>query len=365
MCVDACHIKNDKNDCTIKSVSLPTHLCIQLYISYEWYYFGDSSIIISRVLFLGDHELKSTSRKHAAVFSFILVPMMLISGCSTGTPTVSIEAPESSATQEPASPPSATPTTPVPTETPLPPTGTSTPTSTYTATPTPTSEPPSILVDQDATCRTGPGLIYDIRAYLSLGAKPVMLGHTEDNMWWMVEEPEFKAACWVSADIVTLQGDLELLPVFTPEPTPTIIPSPTQKAKGVRYFLIALNTGGTVGCGDSLIPVFIGVPSLSGPETDIRAALHSLFKLKVKDFGGLYNPLHNAHLAVQNVTFNETTGDVVVNLSGSIPKPKDECEYHRVRNVLWGTVRSYPGVKSLSIWIGSRHIGDLIAVIDR
>lgn len=193
----------------------------------------------------------------------------------------------------------------------------------------------------------------------------MLLGQSEDNAWWMVEEPEFKAGCWVSAEYVTLEGDLDLLPVFTPEPTPTIIPSPTPKAKGVAYFLIKLNTGGTVGCGDSLIPVFIGVPSLSGPEKDIRAALHSLFKLKVKDFGGLYNPLHNAHLAVNNVTFNKTTGDVVVNLSGSIPKPKDECEYHRVRNVLWETVRSYPGVKSLSMWIGSRHVGDLIAVIDR
>ncbi len=264
----------------------------------------------------------------------------------------------SATTEPPPAPAAATDTPPLPTQT-------HTATQTSTSTPTQTSEPPSLVINQDVACRIGPGVIYAVLGYLSEGDTPDMLGHNHDDSWWSVEEPLFKHECWVSNNFVSARGDLNSLPVFTPHPTPTIIPSPTPKAKGVRYFLIALNTGGTVGCGDSLIPVFIDVPRLSGPATDTRKALHSLFKLKVKDSGGLYNPLHNAHLAVKNVTYNETTGDVVVNLSGSIPKPKDECEYHRVRNVLWETIRSYPGVKSLSIWIGSRHVGDLIAVIDR
>ena len=126
-----------------------------------------------------------------------------------------------------------------------------------------------------------------------------------------------------------------------------------------------MDTGGTVGCGDSLIPIYTGVPSSGDLEKDIHIALHALLKLKVKDFGGYYNPLHNAHLNTSGVTFHKDSGNVVVNLSGSIPKPKDECEYHRVRGVLWETVRQYRDVKGVTFWIGDKLIGDLIAIIDR
>jgi hypothetical protein len=302
---------------------------------------------------------------HISIFFFLL---LIFAGCNTSSPTTIVPVEndhEPSATVEPSPEPSSTPTQPPPTETPPPPTPTITSTSTSTSTPTPTSEPPTIVVNEDTVCRTGPGLIYDIRTYISEGTTPILLGHVKEMDWWSVEEPEFNALCWVSSSVVTVNGVVNSLPEFTPEPTPTIESSPTPVQKGVIYYLVAKDTGGALGCGDTLIPVYTGVPTSGDLEKDIHNSLHALLKLKVKDFGGYYNPLHNAHLNTGDVSFNEGSGNATVNLNGSIPKPEDECEYHRVRGVLWETVRHYRQVKGVTFWIGDKLIGDLIAVIDR
>jgi len=303
--------------------------------------------------------------------SFIILFVALImSGCNTISPTetapVVVDVAPSN-TIEPSPEPTSTPTIPEPTETEVPPTETQTPTSTNTSTSTPTatSEPPVLVVNENTACRTGPGMIYDIRAYINVGAEPILLGRVEENDWWSVEEPDFNSQCWVSSSVVTVSGDFESLPAFTPEPTPTIEPTPTADLKGVTYYLVALNTGGPLGCGDTLIPVYTGIPSSGSREKDIHNSLHALLKLKVKESGGLYNPLYNAHLNTGNIQFNKDSGNVKVNLNGSIPKPKDECEYHRVRGVLWETVRQYKDVTGVTFWIGDKLIGDLIAIIDR
>lgn len=301
-------------------------------------------------------------------FLILAFVLLLISSCSSAT-TEETPAPVDTLapieTVDPTATASPTPVTPSPTATELPPTATSTPTQTPTATPTPTSEPATLVVNQDSTCRMGPGLIYDIRAYLSEGAVPVLLGQDQENAWWSVEEPIHSATCWVSSEVVTVQGDVNSLPIFTPEPTPTIESSPTPEQKGLFYYLVALNTGGPVGCGDSLIPVYVGTKSTGDLEKDIHASLHGLLKLKIKDLDGYYNPLHNAHLSIGDISFNKSSGNVAVHFSGSIPKPKDECEYHRVRGALWETVRHYRDVKNVTFWIGNKLVGDIIAIIDR
>ena len=298
----------------------------------------------------------------------ILFFFLIIAGCNSSTPAqttgVSVTSIATS-TFEPSPTSTTTPLPPSPTTTPLPPTLTHTATSTLTPTPTQTSEPPALVVNEDAACRIGPGLIYNIRAYITEGETPILLGHVQEEDWWFIEEPVFNAQCWLSSKVITVQGDINALPIFTPEPTPTIEPSPTPVQKGVIYYLVAMDTGGSLGCGDSLIPVYTGIPTSGSLEKDIHNSLHALLKLKVKDFGGYYNPLHNAHLSTAGVTFHKDSGNAVVKLSGSIPKPKDECEYHRVRGVLWETVRHYRDVKGVTFWIGDKLIGDLIAIIDR
>lgn len=298
----------------------------------------------------------------------ILFFFLIIAGCNSSTPaqpTGVAAASIATSTFEPSPTSTVTPLPPSPTTTLLPPTLTHTATSTLTSTPTQTSEPAALAVNEDAACRIGPGLIYDIRAYIAEGVTPILLGHVQEEDWWYVEEPVFNAQCWLSSEVITVQGDINSLPIFTPEPTPTIEPSPTPIQKGVIYYLVAMDTGGSLGCGDSLIPIYTGVPTSGDLEKDIHNSLHALLKLKVKDLGGYYNPLHNAHLSTAGVTFHKDSGNAVVKLSGSIPKPKDECEYHRVRGVLWETVRHYRDVKGVTFWIGDKLIGDLIAIIDR
>lgn len=191
------------------------------------------SIIIFQVYNRGGLELTSINIKLVFVSLGILLVLLFASACGS-EPAQIAETAEPSATPVATDTPTNTPQPPTPTKTEPPPTATRTPTPTSTLTTTPTSQPPAIVVDQNVICRTGPGLIYDIRAYLAQGAEPMLLGQTEDNTWLMVEEPEFKAACWVSSEYVILEGDADLLPIFTPEPTPTPIPSPTPKLKGMR-----------------------------------------------------------------------------------------------------------------------------------
>ena len=221
------------------------------------------------------------------------------------------------------------------------------------------------MIEQNVTCRTGPGLAYDVRAYLSAGTSPVLLGGSEYENWWMVEEPEFKAACWVSSEYAALQGDLDLLPIFTPEPTPTLSPTPTPKEKGMKVFLINPDTGGPFGCGDGLVYFYTGKQRTDSVERDIKSAMNALFKLKTKNPGGYYNPVYNAHLYVKEVDVIEETGKVFIYLGGSIPKPPNVCEAERIHDQVWETARQISGYRNVTIRVGNKLLGDLIAVGDR
>ena len=193
----------------------------------------------------------------------------------------------------------------------------------------------------------------------------MLLGQSEDNAWWMVEEPEFKAGCWVSAEYVTLEGNLDLLPVFTPEPTPTPLPSPTPEQKGMKIFLVNPDTGGPFGCGDGLVYFYTGKKRTGSAERDIKSALNALFKLKTKYVGEYYNPVYNAHLHVIEVDVIEESGKVIVYLAGSIPKPPNVCEAERIHDQVWETARQISGYQNIGIWVGNKLLGDLIAVGDR
>ena len=220
-------------------------------------------------------------------------------------------------------------------------------------------------MNHDTVCLLGPGSVYGIRTYLVRGSSPVPLGRTEGGTWWSVGYEDSGASCWLEAESITLTGDADSLPVLTPGPTPTSPPTPTPKLNGVRYFLIDPDTGGPFGCGDGLV-YFTSESRPSGDVAkDIKNALHALFKLKVKFVGQYYNPVYNAHLIVKEVNFEPATGNVVIHLSGSIPKPPDVCEAERIHDVVWETVRKFPGVNSVGIWVGSFLLGDLIAVGDR
>lgn len=306
-------------------------------------------------------------RSYTLVVILLTLPI-LIAGCSPRNPVSSVDdspTPEITASAVPTSTTSPTLKPPTPTETPVPPTQTPTHTPTHTLIPTATSEPPSLVVMQDSECRFGPGTFYDIRAYLSEGDNPVLIGHSEDDDWWNVEEPIFNVTCWLSSNQVSVNGDVSELPVFTPEPTPTAVPSATPDIKGMKVFLVALGTGGPFGCGDGLVYFYSGKQKTGDVARDTKTALHALFKIKSKYVGDYYNPIYNAHLIVKNVDVNHATGKVTVFLEGSIPKPADECEAKRVHDQVWETARQISGYRNIGIHVGNKLLGDLIAVGDR
>lgn len=302
----------------------------------------------------------SISSLHILELSILL---FFLTACA-GIPTARQgEVPGSSPTKE--LPPTPSPAAASPTITPTRRPPTETPRPTPTLAPTDTPEPLQLSVNHDIACLIGPGPVYGIRAYLVSGSSPVPLGRTADGSWWFVQYEDSGSSCWVEGESITVTGEAASMPVLTPDPTPTSQPTPTQKLNGVRYYLIDPDTGGPFGCGDGLVYFTAESPPTGDVEKDIKAALRALFKLKVKFVGQYYNPVHNAHLIVNEVNFDSATGKVVIHLSGSIPKPADVCEAERIHAVVWETVRKFPGVNSVGIWVGSFLLGDLIAVGDR
>lgn len=99
-------------------------------------------------------------------------------------------------------------------------------------------------------------------------------------------------------------------------------------------------------------------------KADVKTALQRLFSYGVKNIGNLYNPLYQSKLRIERVEYNKSTQQVRIYSSGGFVKPKDECDQLRYREQVWATVRQFPGVKRVDIWVGSKLLGDLLAAND-
>jgi len=92
---------------------------------------------------------------------------------------------------------------------------------------------PSISVDQNANCRSGPGTNYETTAQASKGSELEILGRNPENTWFWVKPSESTIQCWISSSIGTLNGDplkapitkVAAQPVISPTPTPTPTPA--------------------------------------------------------------------------------------------------------------------------------------------
>ncbi len=86
---------------------------------------------------------------------------------------------------------------------------------------TPTLGPPMVLVLQQANCRAGPGLVYDVIGYLHPGDTSPIDGRNAESTWWWVQQVMGWGHCWVSDAVVEVSGDTSGVPILTPPPTPT------------------------------------------------------------------------------------------------------------------------------------------------
>jgi hypothetical protein len=141
-----------------------------------------------------------------------------VTGCSapfgifaTPTPT-----PTNTPTSTPTATVTPTPTvTLTPTETPTP-TVTLTPTATLTPTITPTAtfDFPDVTVNQQAYCRYGPAKAYLPAADLYAGDKGQLWNRDYSGSWLWVRFDKLTYACWVSASVTEVQGDIFSVTVY-------------------------------------------------------------------------------------------------------------------------------------------------------
>lgn len=130
-----------------------------------------------------------------------------------------------------------------------PPTATATATPTSSPTPTQTSTPVpsqtqiastpvfSALVNADATCRQGPGDAFPASGYLTAGETVTLVGRNPEATWWLIQMEDGAQICWVSNEVLTLQGNTVSVAIMSALPTATHpylsqpTQSPTQKLR--------------------------------------------------------------------------------------------------------------------------------------
>jgi len=169
----------------------------------------------------------------------------------------------------------------------------------------------------------------------------------------------------------TITETPEPTPTFTPTPTetatetPTSIPAAIEPSNGIVVYFVVPGTGGPYACGDSLVSVYSGLVATGDIKTDVKTALQRLFSYGVKNVGNLYNATYQSKLRIDRVEYNKSTKQVKIYSSGGFTKPKEDCDQLRFREQVWATVRQFPNVKRVDIWVGSKLLGDLLAARDK
>lgn len=240
-------------------------------------------------------------------------------------------------------------------------TPTKTPTPTASPSPTFTPEPASLIISQDVKCRTGPGTFYDVESYFSQGIQAEIVASTEQRNWWLIaRESDQDQPCWISNSVVSVHGSTSTVPILTPPPLPTFLPTPTLNVPGILYYLIAENTGGPVACGDNLIAIYPGIRRTGDVETNVKAALTALFEQHTKYVSGLLNPIYESRMKAKSVSLDTSTGVATVQLAGTFVKPEDTCESKRMHAQVWFTINQFSSIRHSNVWLGNVKLGDLM-----
>jgi len=87
--------------------------------------------------------------------------------------------------------------------------------------------PPSATLKINANCRSGPGMDYPVLAILPLGLSLEVNGRDQESTWWQVADVELQKDCWLSGNVITIDGDASDVQVVTVAPPPAAVPSDT------------------------------------------------------------------------------------------------------------------------------------------
>jgi hypothetical protein len=150
--------------------------------------------------------------------------------------------------------------------------------------------------------------------------------------------------------IIPVSTDLEAPPAASPK-------------QMVKIFMIAVDdkgqTGTAVGCGDSAVPVMVEIPPT---QAVLKSALDAILATKVQYYGqsGLYNALYQSDLQLESVSI-DSSGKASVYLTGSL-KMGGECDTPRVQAQLEQTVRQFPNITGVAIFINGRPIAEVLSL---
>ena len=151
-----------------------------------------------------------------------------------------------------------------------------------------------------------------------------------------------------------------LTPTETPTATPTVANANVITENTIIYYLTLIGTGGTIGCGDSLIKLSTGQNRSGDLAADLKVALDRIFSAG-QTSGGTYNATFPSTLKVSEVKITED-GTAVVHFSGAYVKPENSCDASRYRSQVWTTALQFSEIKRFEPYVGNSLLGDRLAV---
>ena len=161
-------------------------------------------------------------------------------------------------------------------------------------------------------------------------------------------------------------------PTETPTETPTLTPTPSATpvassggwgatTDSLLVYYIQLETGGTAGCGDSVIGLSTGQTRSGDIAKDVKLALQQLLANKNKYAGQFYNPVSLSNISVETVKYDDKSGLITVNLRGTYVRSGDDCDNTRVKAQVWSTIRQFRDVKMTNIYLNGGPFGDKVS----
>lgn len=148
----------------------------------------------------------------------------------------------------------------------------------------------------------------------------------------------------------------------TPTETPTeTLPPPTPSGDDAIYIYEIFNrSDDPKECDYIAVPINTGIWRTGDVASDVKSALRSLF-VKRKYYGNLQNPTYLSNFHVNSVDFKPFTGHLSVYLSGTYVRSGDRCDDGKVRAQVWSTVKQFPGIKTVIIYMNDKLLGDFLA----
>jgi RNA polymerase sigma-70 factor (ECF subfamily) len=194
---------------------------------------------------------------------------------------------------------------------------TPTPTPTLTIMPTSTPCTASVTANVNATCRFGPGQIWNAMGYLLQGETSPIDGRNATSTWWWILNPDAQGHCWIWDGTVTIVCYQEDIPIIEPPPTPeppdeqppsiSISHSPTgtwhpDENEVVTFTAMASDDGGV-----AKIEIWVQSPG-AGQMSIVKTCQKSV---SCTFLGGPYSP--------GALTYSAKAWDLADNLGESLP----------------------------------------------